>query len=1209
MSFGTMRFPQILRSFPLILGVFTLPYIGAQSVPLAETAAGPRAFLVKGLPPEIREYRDMRPSPSGWVFSGGNGVVFQADTWRTWMGHYGMNMGCAAPLKSGNTLIAGYGFCSVLAPNGTERMILGQGAFYSLATDGVLSLVASASKAYVVSESGVMDSIDLKEDRSVPRAYRMDGSLVLFAPGNGTFEVINGKFAPSKRFSWADGISVHPVVFGETDSDFILATRNGIYVSEKGAVRRAYPELLEKIRDLKPNGVSRFGSQLVVSSYFEGMTGYSEDGARRLWNLPIAAFGGSPYQVRNVRDGILLCSTTGVYVVPDPSRYSYLTIPQGDIVFAGPTPNGTALCISSKAYSLGGAPLDFPDGTCSVLPLHGGYAVGLMLGRVRLPTGEVVSFADRDSPQLAEFGDGFVAAHGQKVTVFENGSQSEVPVPRPTDSIASVDSQLVLGTDRGAFVLSSDFKVERTFGLGHTDVFPLGEHEAVAFDSNGRLYDSTGFLLATLPFKELLSAVSWRGELVLLGHLPRGESLAIRLSPSGAMTALDLPIESPVALAVEDGRLCVIASGLVLLVSDPLPLVLPEEAPRVQTPSGSEQLSLAANEDTVQLQIPPARLGPWANPSYEYQVGGGKWEGVAAGARIPVPRLSIGSSTLSVRASLGTESRVNAFTVYRAYPLWLRWPAFIIYAAALAGLYWLALKVRLRRLAEKAQKLEAIIDEKTADLKTAQRAREEFFSSLSHEIRNPLNGVVGLCDILAEAPPGSIGPREKRIVNTLRGCAGQLRGMLDDVLDFSRIDRGEIQLSVETFDLVSAVEGSVRSVDVGLANSELVLPHDPVWVSGDCGKLRQIITNLASNGLKYGIPKRIRVSLATKVTREGSLAVQVSVSNTGNTISERELSTIFKGFARGEDAIKRRIPGHGLGLAVSRRMAHAMGGSLTAQSHEGLTVFSLGVVLAISDAPVAVAPTVHKARLSRALAIEDESYNRMVLGHILSQLGYAVDWAVDGASAMDRIRGEAYDLVLTDYLLPDLTGADLARKILLEAPDPKPPVIAVTAYSTTEKTSELFSAGVSQIVSKPVSLEKLRTAIMGLSAPTGRRSLDIASSRASCNFGPILATKGGAEALAGYAEDIQMAWAWTLETMEGDLAEAAKAVHEFRSKILVVEAMEAGALMAKLEGAVRLAEASEIRRLSDLLTPMIDAIAAGARAEAKKAQNRGPGVG
>jgi len=689
--------------------------------------------------------------------------------------------------------------------------------------------------------------------------------------------------------------------------------------------------------------------------------------------------------------------------------------------------------------------------------------------------------------------------------------------------------------------------------------------------------------------------LAWQPELMW-----DGSAHQLELQP---VAPISNPLEmgSSLALAVDKGKLWVVCVGYVLQVATADPLSFPPTAPKVTSLAGRDDLTLSAAEDTVLLAVPPARLGPWASPTYQFQVGDGRWEDVAPGAQRRLARLSYGRSQVKVRASLGDDVWVSSFAVNRAYPLWLRWPAFVGYALAAALGFLAVLRWRTKRLNAEAIRLKLLVDEKTADLKRAQKAREEFFSSLSHEIRNPLNGVVGLCSILAEAPPGSIGPREKRIVATLQGCAGQLRSMLDDVLDFSRIDRGEIQLSSETFDLVAAVEGSVRSVDVSLDSSELVLPHHAIWASGDCGKLRQIVTNLASNGLKYGVPSHIRVTLSAEVARDGRYSVQIAVSNTGATIPEKDLANIFKGFARGEDAIRRKIPGHGIGLAVSRRMAEAMGGSLTVQSHEGLTIFTLAVMLGISDAPIEVTPTVHKPRVARALAIEDEPYNRTVLGHILSQLGYEVDWASDGASAMERIHSGSYDLVLTDYLLPDTTGAELAARILADAPAPKPPLIAVTAYSTPEKLAELKAAGVSQVVTKPVSLEKLRTAIMALSKPTGRRSLDVAPARVPCNFEPILSATGNPAALASYADDLLQSWGLTVELIENDMPDAAKAVHAFRSRVLVIEAIEAANLVGQLESSVRLERRAESRRLTDLLSPIVEEIAAKARAESKRA--------
>jgi signal transduction histidine kinase/CheY-like chemotaxis protein len=1109
-------------------------------------------------------------------------------------------MGGVAPLNSGSTILAGYGFCSVLSLDGKETVIIPDGSFYSQATDGVTALVASAAKVYAIKETGVIASMDLKKGPLLPRVYHLNGKLVLFAPNDGIFVFSEGAFRRTGDFEWAQGQEVYPVLLSGSGSEYLAIATNGFYSSKGGVVRSIHSDLRRRLKSRALDGALLFGSEIVLSSYYDGLSGYASDDRASLWTLPPSEFGGNVYFLRGVDDGMMVGSSAGVFIIPDPSRYIFHKVPVGDFHSVVQTPDGPVLAVGSKVYRLDGSPLDFPDGTLSILPFQGAYVVGSVGGRIQMPGGDHYSLVDRDVPQMAAIGDGLAIEHGMKLGVVQAGLWRDVPVPAPVDTLAAVDTQLLLGTVRGAFLISPDGHVDRSFGTGHTVVKSVGEQSAVAYDSAGHLFDSTGFLLGNFPFSDLVSAIRWKGSTILLGRLPNGSHSVLELHSSGSVTALDLPVESPVALAVDRGRLNVIAPGYVLEVTDPLPLSFPAETPRLVTAAGSGILKLAAGESTVFLIVPPSRLGPWINPTYQFRIGGGKWEEASPGARIPIPRLDFGPSVAEVRVSLGSESRGYSFAVVRAYPFWMGWPAFLAYSVAAAGVFWGLLRWRTSHLAAEALRLQALVDERTVDLKRAQAAREEFFSSLSHELRNPLNGVVGLCDILSEAPAGSIGLREKRLVNTLKGCADQLRSMLTEVLDFSRIDRGDIQLSNEVFDLVGAVEGSVRSVDVGLTNSELVLSGDPVWVSGDCGKLRQVVTNLASNGLKYGIPPTIRVTLASEVNREGKLNVQISVSNTGATIGEKDLASMFKGFSRGEDAIRRRIPGHGLGLAVSRRMAQAMGGSLAAQSHEGLTIFTLAVVLDISDAPVKVAPTIHKAKVSTALAIEDEPYNRTVLGYILSQLGYEVDWAVDGTSAMERVRSQAYDLVLTDYLLPDLTGAELTLRILAEAANPKPPVIAITAYSTPEKIAELTRAGVSRVVSKPISLEKLRTVITGLSIRSGRGSPEVAATTTPCNFAPLLALSGGRETLEDYSRDLLQAWTWLLEVLNGDLEEAAKGVHEFRSKVLVVEAMDAARLAGQLESAVRLSQYPEIRRLADLLTPVIENLAAKAKAEASR---------
>ncbi len=1192
---------------PCVLGPASLIF-GGLALLLTETIRADQApsfQAVQGLPASFDHYRGAELSRFGWVLTATNGVVYQSDGWIGSLSKHGHELAIALPLASGTTVIAGYGFCSLLDRDGAEAPLLKSGSFFSGATDGRDALVVSSTEVYAIGEGRIVARKTLRAGALVPRAALVSGRLILFAPYDGVFAFYDGEFHSSSEFSFAVGHEISPL-FADLDGSYIGITKGEFFRYQAGKVNLVMPELPSKIAGRALVGAGQFSSQFIVASYYDGLTSYSPAGIEQ-WNLPAAKFGGNLYFMRSVPDGFMVGSSSGIFVFPDPSRYSYAKIPVGDLHAVIPTRAGPLLAVSSTLVHLDGSRADLPDGVLCALPFEGGY-VAAYLGYLQLPSGLRVPLPDRDVPQMASLGDRIAVVHGQKLSFLTDGILRDVALPFAVNSLAVVDGSLIVGTTAGAAHLTHDGAVERTFGTGLTTVKSLSGQAAVAYDAAGSLFDSQGNSLGHLPFAELLSAVIWRDSVVVLGRLANGSFSFVRVGRSG-MQGLDLPVASPEALAVDHGRLCVVSPGQVMSVSDPAPLEFPAQGPEVLTAAGSSRLELSAKEDSVDLRAPAARLGGWAVPTYHYQVIGadgigGKWEDLAPGAVKRIPRLGWGPSRIAVRTSLGIETRTVEFPVMRAYPLWARWPALVAYALLLAAAIWRLVQARTRHLAEKARELQALVDERTADLKRAQAAREEFFSTLSHEIRNPLNGVVGLCEILAEAAPGSVGPKEKRLVNTLKGCAAQLRSMLDDVLDFSRIDRGDIQLNEETFDLVSAVEGAVRSVDAGLVSSELVLPHDAIWVSGDCGKLRQIVTNLASNGLKYGEPARIRVTLFTQITREATLSAQIAVSNAGATIPEAELARIFDGFARGEDAIRRRIPGSGLGLAVSRRMAQAMDGSLVAQSHEGLTVFTLEVTLAVSDAPVEVARTQHKPKLSRALAIEDESYNRVVLGHLLGQLGYAVDWAVDGLSAMERVKSESYDLVLTDYLLPDINGSDLARRILREVPDPKPPVIAVTAYSTPEKLAELRAAGVSGVVAKPVSLEKLRTAIMALATPTGRRSLDTARVSVGCDFRAILAADGGAAILAKYAAELTPAWTGILSRLEGDADETAREVHAFLSRVLVVDASATAERLVELESALRLARYSEVRRLADGITPMVEDIAAKAKAEAALARTQ-----
>ena len=203
-------------------------------------------------------------------------------------------------------------------------------------------------------------------------------------------------------------------------------------------------------------------------------------------------------------------------------------------------------------------------------------------------------------------------------------------------------------------------------------------------------------------------------------------------------------------------------------------------------------------------------------------------------------------------------------------------------------------------------------------------------------------------------------------------------------------------------------------------------------------------------------------------------------------------------------------------------------------SGKGLTEFRLKLTLTAASKPASAA-TVPRPKVARALAIEDEAYNRHVLGYFLSQFGYEVDWAVDGASALERIRNVQYDLVLTDFMLPDTTGPELADDPRGSPRSEAPDLIAVTAYSTRERIAEAKAAGIRQFVTKPIDRRKLEAAILGVDSPATAVTLRTPEQRPSeiqCDFAPLLGVENGRQILAEYADALSPTWSEVLIVLD-----------------------------------------------------------------------------
>jgi len=371
-------------------------------------------------------------------------------------------------------------------------------------------------------------------------------------------------------------------------------------------------------------------------------------------------------------------------------------------------------------------------------------------------------------------------------------------------------------------------------------------------------------------------------------------------------------------------------------------------------------------------------------------------------------------------------------------------------------------EARLRALAEA---------ERLAALKNA------FLANMSHEIRTPLNAILGLVHIgRRDHDTNSVGALFRRIEQ-----AGQhLLGLLNDVLDYSRIEAGKLAILTEPFRLADCL-AEVQSIISPQASAKSLslrielAPDLPEWVRGDALRLRQILINLLGNAVKFTPTGEIGL----RVTRVGE-ALSFVVHDTGIGMSEAQIGRIFLPFEQAESGIDRLHGGSGLGLTISLNLARMMNGRLSVESRPGEgSIFELVLPLAETAPPEgaedAAEPGAERRRLAglRVLAVDDVEVNRLVLNDLLEYEGAEVVSVASGAAALERLAapGVAFDLVLMDIQMPGMDGYEAARRIRQRCPGLA--IIGLTAHVLAEDRARCLEAGMLDHLGKPIDVEQL----------------------------------------------------------------------------------------------------------------------------------------
>jgi len=430
---------------------------------------------------------------------------------------------------------------------------------------------------------------------------------------------------------------------------------------------------------------------------------------------------------------------------------------------------------------------------------------------------------------------------------------------------------------------------------------------------------------------------------------------------------------------------------------------------------------------------------------------------------------------------------------------WLRTAVLLLAISAVWGVIWW----RSRLLRRRNSQLEHAVRQRTAELESerakvleekrraddASEAKSRFLANMSHEIRTPLNGVIGFSRLLEATP---VPAEALEMVRMIRSSGDALLRVINNVLDFSKVEAGKLDLEVAPFHLRRSLEESVGLFRVSAAEKNLRLgcdlaPELPAYVAGDDTRLRQVVLNLISNALKFTKSGEIVLSAGVERQDEISYCIAVEVRDTGIGIAPDQLPRLFSSFNQADSSISRRYGGTGLGLAISKRLVELMGGAIEVESRPGEgTRFRFTALMGHAQEPAAPRaappPAVCVGNQLRVLVAEDNVVNQKVVQMALKKLGVNAALAADGAQAVAAVMENRYDLVLMDVQMPGVDGLTATREIRSRvAPDRQPIIFGLTAHATTEYRDMCLDAGMNGYLTKPLEQEKLRALIAELS--------------------------------------------------------------------------------------------------------------------------------
>jgi len=397
----------------------------------------------------------------------------------------------------------------------------------------------------------------------------------------------------------------------------------------------------------------------------------------------------------------------------------------------------------------------------------------------------------------------------------------------------------------------------------------------------------------------------------------------------------------------------------------------------------------------------------------------------------------------------------------------------------------------LRLSAERLQESNYRLGQALQKAQEAARVKTSFLATVSHELRTPMNGVIGMTGLLMDTEPSE---EQRSYIETIRQCGEALLNLINDILEYGKIEAGKLELECIDFNLRTTVEDVLgqfaeRAQRKGLEITGLVHAAVPTGLRGDPGRLRQILTNFVGNAIKFTDQGEVTVQAFLEQDETDAVVVRFEITDSGIGIPPHVQARLFQPFTQADSSTSRKYGGTGLGLAISKQLAEQMGGrvGIISRPEHGSTFWCTARLLKQTTSPLAIMPS-NELRGRRVLIVDDNVSNRTILHHLITGWGMVDDEAPDAASAMALIEQKAkkglfYDVAIVDMLMPGKDGLQLAKELKIHPVGSQIRLVILTSLVQRGHAELARQAGFVAYLTKPVRHDQLSnclSAVIGL---------------------------------------------------------------------------------------------------------------------------------